>query len=172
MNGYKIPTLLNNFNTYAAGHKYVGVSSETTLPEFEYLTETLEGAGIAGNIEEAVEGCFDSLESETSFQNIGEEFFHFLANTGIVTQRGSMQVLNTATQTNDFESVVVTTKGRVKSFELGTLKRGGKGEPKIVRELTYVKVMIGGQNVLELDKFNMIWKVNGVDRLEKVRSQI
>lgn len=24
MNGYKIPTLLNNFNTYASGHKYVG----------------------------------------------------------------------------------------------------------------------------------------------------
>ena len=38
MAGYKIPTLLNNFNTYASGHKYVGVSSETTLPNFEYLT--------------------------------------------------------------------------------------------------------------------------------------
>ena len=135
MNGYKIPTLLNNFNTYASGHKYVGVSSETTLPNFEYLTETLEG-------------------------------------TGIVTYRGSMQILNTATQTNDFQGIVVTTKGRVKSFELGTLKRGGKGEPKIVRELTYVKITIGGQNVLELDKFNMVWKLYGVDRLQKVRSQI
>ena len=50
MNGYKIPTLLNNFNTYASGHKYVGVSSETTLPNFEYLTETLEGAGIPWNL--------------------------------------------------------------------------------------------------------------------------
>ena len=78
MEGYKIPTLLNNFNTYAAGHKYVGVSSEATLPNFEYLTETLEGAGIAGDIEEAVEGCFASMESETSFQNIGEEYFKFL----------------------------------------------------------------------------------------------
>ena len=164
MAGYKIPTLLNNFNTYASGHKYVGVSSETT--------ETLEGAGIAGDIEEAVEGCFGSLESETSFQNIGEEYFHFLTQTGIVTYRGSMQVLNTATQTNDFEGIVVTTKGRVKSFDLGTLKRGGKGEPKIVRELTYVKITIGGQNVLELDKFNMVWKLYGVDRLQKVRSQI
>lgn len=83
-----------------------------------------------------------------------------------------MQILNTATQTNDFQGIVVTTKGRVKSFELGTLKRGGKGEPKIVRELTYVKITIGGQNVLELDKFNMVWKLYGVDRLQKVRSQI
>ena len=28
MAGYKIPTLLNNFNTYASGHKYVGRSEE------------------------------------------------------------------------------------------------------------------------------------------------
>ena len=98
MEGYKIPTLLNNFNTYAAGHKYVGVSSEATLPNFEYLTETLEGAGIAGDIEEAVEGCFASMESETSFQNIGEEYFKFLAQTDTVIYRGSMQVLNTGTQ--------------------------------------------------------------------------
>ncbi len=170
--GYKIPTVLNNFNTYGAGHKYIGVSSETTLPSFEYMTETIEGAGISGEIEEAVEGSFGSMETETSFQNIGRELFDFITQTGMVTYRGSMQVLNTATQTNDYESIVVTTKGKVKSFELGSLKKGGKGEPKVVREITYCKVTIGGVSVLELDKFNMIWKLNGVDRLQKVRSQI
>ena len=60
----------------------------------------------------------------------------------------------------------------LKSFELGTLKRGGKGEPKIVRELYYIKITIGGEEMIELDKFNMVWKINGVDRLQKVRSQI
>lgn len=170
--GRKIPTLLNNFNTYAGGKKYIGVSSETTLPTFESLTETLEGAGIAGDIEEAVVGCFSSLESETSFQNIGKEYFNFLRQTDTVTYRGSMQILDMETQTNDFQNVTVVTKGRVKSFELGTLKRGGKGEAKIVRELTYVKVIIDGETMLELDKFNMIYKLDGVDLLQKVRSQI
>lgn len=83
-----------------------------------------------------------------------------------------MQVLNTATQTNDFESIVVTTKGKVKAFDLGSLKKGGKGEPKVTREVTYCKITIAGSTVLELDKYNMIWKLNGVDRLQKVRSQI
>ena len=170
--GYKIPTVLNNFNAYGSGHKYVGLTSEVALPSFEYLTETIDGAGIGGEIEEAVEGSFGSLETETTFQNIGQEYFDYICQTGIVTYRGSMQMTDTATQTNDFQGIVVTTKGRVKSFELGTLKRGGKGEPKIVRELTYVKITIGGQNVLELDKFNMVWKLYGVDRLQKVRSQI
>ena len=40
----KIPTVLNNFNTYGNAHKYVGVAAEVTLPNFEYLTETIDGA--------------------------------------------------------------------------------------------------------------------------------
>ena len=43
--GYKIPTVLNNFNAYGSGHKYVGLTSEVALPSFEYLTETIDGAG-------------------------------------------------------------------------------------------------------------------------------
>ncbi|WP_024346587.1 phage major tail tube protein [Lacrimispora indolis] len=170
--GYKIPTVLNNFNTYGNGRKYVGVAAEVSLPSFENMTETIDGAGIAGEIEEAIEGAFGSLETETTFQNISREYFDFITQTGNVTYRGSMQVLNTATQTNDYEGLVITTRGKVKSFELGSLKKGGKGEPKVVRELTYVKITIGGVNVLELDKFNMIWKLNGVDLLQKIRSQI
>lgn len=168
----KIPTVLNNFNTYGNAHKYVGVAAEVTLPNFEYLTETIDGAGIGGEIEEAIEGSFGSLETETTFQNIGQEYFDYITQTGLVTYRGSMQMTDTATQTNDFQGIVVITKGKVKSFDLGTLKKGGKGEPKVVRELTYCKITIGGTNVLELDKYNMIWKLNGVDRLQKVRSQI
>ena len=85
--GYKIPTVLNNFNVYGSGHRYAGVASEVALPSFEYLTETIDGAGIGGEIEEAVEGSFGSLEMETSFQNISREYFDFVCQTGIVTYR-------------------------------------------------------------------------------------
>jgi len=172
MAGYKIPTVLNNFNTYGDGHKFVGVASEVSLPSFEYLTETIDGAGIGGEIEEAIEGSFGSLETETTFQNISREYFDYITHTGLVIYRGSMQMADTASQENDFEGIVVTTKGKVKSFELGSLKKGGKGEPKVVREITYCKVTIGGKEVLELDKYNLIWKLNGTDRLQKVRGQI
>lgn len=168
----KIPTVLNNFNVYGNGHRYLGVAAEVTLPSFEYMTETIDGAGIGGEIEEAIEGSFGSLETETTFQNIGQEYFDYITQTGLVIYRGSMQMTDTASMTNDSQGIVVVTNGKVKSFDLGTLKKGGKGEPKVVRELTYCKVTIGGNTVLELDKYNLIWKLNGVDRLEKVRSQI
>ena len=168
----KIPSVLNNFNSYGDGHKFLGLTNEVKLPNFEYLTETIDGAGIGGEIEEAVEGQFGSLEVETTFANISREMFDFITQTGIITYRGSMQMTNPSTQTNDFEGIVVTVKGKVKSFDLGSLKKGGKGEPSVVREITYCKITIGGACVLELDKYNLIWKLNGVDRLQKVRSQI
>lgn len=167
-----IPTLLNNFNVYSGSRKFLGVAGEVTLPKFESLTETIDGAGIGGEIEEAVEGSFGSLEVETVFQNIGSEMFDFITNTGIITYRGSMQTTNTASHTTDSHGIVVTVKGKVKSFDLGTLKKGGKGEPKIVREIAYCKIAIAGKTKLELDKYNMIWKLDGVDRLQKIRSQI
>lgn len=167
-----IPTVLNNFNMYGDSHRFLGVASETTLPNFEYLTETIDGAGIGGEIEEAIEGSFGSLELESTFQNIGTEMFDYITHTGMVVLRGSMQMTDTATQENQNQGIVVTVKGKVKSFDLGTMKKGGKGEPKVVREIVYFKLTINGKNVLELDKYNMVWKLNGVDRLESVRSQI
>lgn len=170
--GYKVPTVLNNFNVYANGTKFVGVGAEITLPNFEAMTETIDGAGIAGEIEEAVEGAFGSLETEVSFNNISQQYFDLVAATGLVTYRASMQVLNTGTQMNDFVPIAINISGKVKNFDMGNMKKGGKGEPKIVREITYIRILIDGKNVLELDKYNMIYKVNGVDKLAKIRSQI
>ena len=172
MAGYKIPTVLNNFNVYGNGTKFIGVSSETTLPNLESITETIEGAGISGEIEEAVQGAFSSIETEDTFTNLSKEYFRLASLNGLVTYRGSMQVLNTSTQVNDFVPVVVTTGGRAKNLDLGAFKKGGKGEPKVTHEITYIKITISNEVLLELDKFNMIFKLNGVDLLQKVRSQI
>ena len=148
--GYKIPTVLNNFNSYGAGHRYVRVSNEVTLPNFEYMTDTIDRAGIAGEIEETIEGAFGSLETETTFGNISREYFDFITQTGQITYRGYMQVLNTW-QTNDFESIVVTTKEKVKAFDLGSLKKGGKGEPKVT-----VKLLTARSQSPEVPSWNLI----------------
>ena len=101
----KIPTVLNNFNVYGNGHRYLGVAAEVTLPSFEYMTETIDGAGIGGEIEEAIEGSFGSLETETTFQNIGQELFDYITQTGLVIYRGSMQMNDTASMTNDNQGI-------------------------------------------------------------------
>lgn len=171
-NAYELPDKLNNFNVYDGKTKLVGVSSEITLPSFDPLTDTLSVAGMAGEIESEVIGSFGSMKLEIPFVNLSGSFFEFAASTNPVVIRGSMEIFNTQTQTKDSRQITITVKGRTLNINPGNLKKGGKGEPKITKEITYIKIVINNETQLELDKLNSIFIMGGVDLLAKVRSQI
>ena len=55
--GIVIPEVLNHYNVYNdKAKKLIGISGEIELGELEALTDTLEGAGVLGEIEDAVTG--------------------------------------------------------------------------------------------------------------------
>lgn len=60
-------------------------------------------------------------------------------------------------------------KGRSIGFNPGTLKLGETMGAKISIEATYVLIEIGGKIMVEIDKLNSIFKIDGVDLLEKAR---
>ena len=171
-NIYELPDKVNNFNVYDGKTRLVGVSSEVTLPEFSPLTDTLNLAGMAGEIESEVIGSFGSMKLEIPFENLYEDFFVFAASTNPVVIRGSMEVFNTQTQAKSTKGMVVTVKGRTLNIKPGTLKKGGKGQPSVTKEITYIKITIGGATQVELDKLNNIFVLGGVDLLANIRSQI
>lgn len=172
MSKYELPDKINNFNVYDGKTKLVGVSSEITLPSFEPLTDTLNVAGMAGEIESEVIGSFGSLKIEIPFENLSSDFFEFAASTNPVVIRGAMEVFNTQTQAKKLSPVVITIKGRTLTVNPGTFKKGGKGQPSISKEVTYIKITVDGKTQVELDKLNSIFIMGGVDLLEKVRNQI
>ena len=51
----KVDELVINYAIYEDATEYLG-TTEVTLPDLEYMTEELSGAGIAGNIEEIIIG--------------------------------------------------------------------------------------------------------------------
>lgn len=172
MSIYDLPDKINNFNVYDGKTKLVGVSAEVTLPSFEPLTETLNVAGLAGEIESEVIGSFGSMKVEIPFENLTEDFFAFAASTNPIIIRGSMEVFNTQTQDKSKKQIVITIKGRTLKINPGTFKKGGKGQPSITKEITYIKIMINNTTQVELDKLNNIFKLGGVDLLAEIRSQI
>lgn len=172
MSKYELPDKINNFNVYDGKTKLIGISSEIPLPSFEPLTDTLNVAGMAGEIESEVIGSFGSIKIEIPFENLSSDFFEFAKSTNPVVIRGAMEVFNTQTQAKKTTPVVVTIKGRTLTINPGTLKKGGKGQPSITKEVTYIKITIDGETQVELDKLNSIFIMGGVDLLEKIRSQI
>ena len=65
----------------------------------------------------------------------------------------------------NFKGLRVVEMGRVKTFNPGKVEKGEGMEAKVTLELTYLLVENDGSPLLEVDKLNGVYKVNGVDML-------
>lgn len=169
---YELPDKINNFNVYDGKTKLIGISSEIQLPDFDPLTDTLNVAGMAGEIESEVIGSYGSMKIEIPFENLSDDFFAFARSTNPIVLRGAMEIFNTQSQAKSTIPIVVTVKGRTMNIKPGVLKKGGKGQPSVTKEITYIKITMNGSTQVELDKLNNICIMGGVDLLAKIRSQI
>lgn len=169
-----IPEKINAFNVYNSGNRLIGLSDEVTLPDFEAITETLSGPGILGEIESVAIGHFSSTEMEIPFRQMDDDMFKLINQATAVnlTLRGSIQYTDGATGGTDFKPMRVVVQGKNKSISGGKMKQGSGSASSVKLELTYILIEIDGQIKLELDKFNSVYKVNGIDQLEKVRNMI
>lgn len=169
-----LPEVLNNFNIYNdSGNKLIGVSGEVELPELEAITDTLEGCGVLGEIEDSVTGQFSSATIKIPFAVLYESLFSIMNTTKPpqLTLRASMQCMDPTTGVTDYYPVKIVVRGKAKTNTLGKASKGKKMEAEVEMEILYIKIEVNNKTVLELDKLNFIYVLNGVDMLAKIRSQ-
>ena len=167
-------TKINAYNVYLDGKKFIGISDEVTLPDFEALTETLSGAGILGEIDEPLLGHYKASEIEIPFRTMDHEMFK-LANTlnaVNLTLRMSTQAIIQSNMKTDFYPSRIVIKGKNKAISGGKVKQGNGTGSSIKVEILYILIEVDKKKKFELDKLNFVYKVNGVDLLKKVRAQI
>ncbi|MEG0689180.1 MAG: phage major tail tube protein, partial [Hungatella sp.] len=131
----------------------------------------ISGAGIAGSYDVPVIGHFDSITQEIPFRTLYINLGTILNPMKVQTLniRGAIQVTDSSTGLTDFAQIRYMIKGRTKSLSPGNLKPGDVMGSKIAIEASSLLIEIGGSIVLEIDKLNNIFRVDGVDLLEKVR---
>lgn len=166
-----IPSKINLFNVYRDGTKLIGLSDEVTLPDFESNSESISGPGILGEIDDPTIGHFGSQEIEIPFRTFTEDTFNLISPGEDVnlTLRGSIQV-TTSTGSVDYVGTRVVVRGKCKSFTGGSMKQGAAMGSSVKLELTYILIELDGKSVVELDKINGVYKVNGIDIMLKARS--
>lgn len=167
-----VPEIINDFNVYHNGNKLIGVSGAVTLPSFEAIAETISGAGILGEYETSIVGMYGSMQQEVPFRILDEDPFTLMDPTKLMdlTFRASAQSTVKSTGAIDYKGMRVVERGRVKSFTPGKLELGKQMDAGLTMELLYILIEIGGKTMVEYDKLNSVFVVNGVDLLEKVRS--
>ena len=170
-----IPEVLNHYNVYNdAAKKLIGISGEIELGDLEAITDTIEGAGVLGEIEDPVTGQFSSIKIKIPFSVLYEDLFSLMNTTKPpqLTLRASMQCMDPTTGETGYYPVKIVVRGKASKTGLGKVTKGKKGEPEIELEILYIKIMINNKTTLELDKLNFKFVLNGVDMLKKIRDQV
>ena len=169
-----IPEVLNHFNVYNdSAKKLIGISGELELPEMEAITDTLEGSGVLGESEDPVTGQFSSMKMKIPFAVLYEDMFSIMNTTKPpqLTLRASMQCMDPSTGETGYYPVKIVVRGKASTSNMGKVVKGKKMEPEVELEILYIKIQINNKTVLELDKLNFKYVLNGVDMLAKIRSQ-
>ncbi|WP_110933811.1 phage major tail tube protein [Paenibacillus bouchesdurhonensis] len=168
----QIPEKLNNFMAYRNGSEYMGVA-DVDLPDLESLSETISGAGIAGEIESPTIGQFASMSATINWRVLERLNFKLARQESQhIDFRGSIQSHNSAAGMYDQIPIRVTIRGLPKNTPLGSLAVGATMDNSNELEVTYIKILYDGETVVEIDKFNFICIIDGVDYLAKVRENL
>lgn len=65
----KVPEKLINFRVYKDSTDYIGLA-DVTLPSLEAMTETVSGAGIAGEVDSPTLGHMGSMETVLNWRTL------------------------------------------------------------------------------------------------------
>lgn len=168
----KIPERLINFRVYNNGNDLLGVAT-VELPELEAMSDTVSGAGIAGEVESPVMGHFGSMTTTITWRTIEKSLAELAKpDAHALEVRGSEQVYDAAN--GIYSTVPVRCSMRVspKTVSLGSFEPGSTTDSEQEFEVTYLKLEVNKKEVVEIDKYNYIARFNGVDVLAKVRADL
>lgn len=147
----------------------LGVST-ATMPTLTYLTQTINGAGIAGNLESAIVGQLDAMTLGLNFRTVTRDAIM------LAEPREHKIELRPAQQEEDVVSGVVkivsvkhVIVAQPKTFNAGSLAPASPSEVSGEYAVKYWATYIDGEKVMELDPRNYICFMNGVDYLESAR---
>jgi P2 family phage contractile tail tube protein len=168
----QIPEKLNDVFVYFNGNNLAG-TADIQLPSFEHLTETIKGAGIAGEYESPTLGHFQSQKLTINWRILNEDVVSLIAPVvGSFDCRGVNQVLDAATGQYIMVPCRVLARGIANKNELGKMEKGSPYDASSEIEVIYIKIDINGKTLVELDKLNYKFVVNGTDYLADIRKAL
>lgn len=167
-----VPERLINFKVYAEGNDLIGIAT-AELPDIEAMTDTVSGAGIAGEIDSPILGHLGSMALTLQFRTITDSFTKLAAQKSHALElRGSQQIFDSSNGTYSTVPARLSCKGIPKRNGLGSFEVASTTDSEIEFELTSMKLFVNNQERIEVDKYAMKFVVDGVDYLESVRNDL
>ena len=142
-------------------------TTSVTLPSVEKLTDTIKGSGIIGEIDVPTYGQIGSMETEVATRTTNDKW-GTLITANELEYRWVTDVINPANGKVTVNSHKAFLKVINKKAEEGKLESGSAQDGSASYEVLAYKRIINGNEILNIDKLNGIFVVNGVDMFKDV----
>ena len=159
----KVDELVINYAIYEDAVEYLG-TTEVTLPDLEYMTEELSGAGIAGNIEEIIIGHLNAMSTTFNFRTVTA--------AAVKLMEPRVQRMNLRTSANEVSGVKHIMKVKPKKTALGKVAAASTADVSGEYAVSYYAMYLDGSKVTEIDPLNFVCIINGKDYLKDVRKAL
>jgi P2 family phage contractile tail tube protein len=167
-----LPERIVGYRAYKNGKDLLGVV-DVELPKIQYLTEAIKGAGILGELETPTTGQTKALKVKITFRTNDTDMIGLLDCSGQDLEfRSAIQKYDSSSGSRSFDAHRVVVRGFPSEGELGKLESGAAGGSSVELECVYLKYVMQGVTVLEIDKLNYKYVVNGNDTLSAVREAL
>lgn len=161
---------LTDYEVYRAGARSIGFAT-VDLPELTNISTDLSGAGIAGDFSMPSPGMLEDMEITFHWHTIhGDVTFLFAHQAHELTLMGSQNVYDSATSKFRAQQVKIMVRGVPHKMTLGKFERASETESESTLGIDYIKITVDGSEVLEYDKFNFVFRINGYDYMAGTRS--
>ncbi len=165
-----LPKKLKNFNLFGNGDNWQGQIASLTLPSLVRQMEEFRGGGMNAPVD--IDHGMEKLEFQWTPAGLIPELFDNFGTSQLDTDMlrfaGSYQRDDTA-ETVPVEIVV---RGRHREINMGDAESGSDNTQSVTTSVSYYKLTINGEEVVEIDVPGMVEKIRGVDRLEEHRKNI
>lgn len=167
-----VPERLINYRVYNDAQDLLGIAS-VDLPEISAMTDTVSGAGIAGEVDSPVLGHFQSMSVTLNWRTIEPAAMELAEQKAHALElRGSQQKYDAANGIMGTTPVKITLRVMPKAVSLGTFSVGATTDSSSEFEVLYLKVTLDGNELMEIDKYNYVARFGGSDSLASVRSDL
>jgi P2 family phage contractile tail tube protein len=154
------------------GTRLLGTST-IDLPELNSLTAEIAGAGIAGKIDMPTVGMLESLTVTLNWRSINPDFVDFSVQRAVdLLCYGAAELYDHAEGELNVEQIKISIRGIPKKGTLGKFEPATTTDTKNEIEVIYMKIEVAGEEIIEFDKVNYTFVVNGIDYLADTREAL
>lgn len=161
-----------SFAAYEDGDEFLGLV-KINLPDLKFLTQTISGAGIAGNMEHPVLGHVDSMTLGISFSSATDAASSLCEpRPHTISLRVAEQYENIAKGKLGVTDIKHTFTILPKTIKGGSVAPASSSDASGEYAVHYWKEKIDGSVTKEIDPANYICRINGTDYLKDVRKAL